>query len=323
MEGRKISSTIFACLLDKNPQALDKFYSRDAVVATLFRSLDLNCQTIILKTLSINQKNLFLEAKRLKKAMDMLRSLKLVDLVEDKYALNSVFKSALSRVMSQGLRPLFEQSERNVAEDANDERWTQIYAYILKNVSNQTPKHLTREAIEVLDTEGLVINMDDFNEGTSKQQKSFGFGFLVQPLTSQINFFMLYLTQYLFRHNFRTKGEKFDEAELIELFCALGILHPNYWYRSSSRLPQALQHTIFSTLASIGLLAYNDKQNIIKASKLLSKFLDPSKPEVEHYKTNIIVENDFRLYAYSSMDFLKYFLSKLTRPVHGHPDSVP
>lgn len=323
MESRKISSTIFACLLEKNPQALDKYYSKDAIVSTLFRSLDLDSQTIILKTLSINQKNLFLEGKRLKKGMEILRALKLVDVMEEKYVLNSVFKSTLSRVLSQGLRPLFEQSDRNVIEDTNDEKWAQVYAYILKNVSSQTPKQLTKEAIEVLDTEGLVINLDDFNEGQNKQQKSFGFGFLVQPLTNQINLFMLYLTQYLLRHNFRTKGDKFDETELIELFCAMAILHADYWYRSHSRLPYSLQHTIFLTLESVGLISYNSKQNTIKASRLLNKYLDPSKAEVESYKNNIIVENDFKLYAYSSMDYLKYFLSKIIRSIYRYQDSIP
>ena len=322
MESRKISSTIFACLLEKNPQALEQYYSRDAIVSTLFRALDLDCQTIVLKTLSVNQKNLFLEGKRLKKAIDALKALKLIDIIEERYVLNSVFKGTLSRVLSRGLAPVFEQYERNIIEETNDDKWTQVYAYILKNVSGQTPKHLTKEVIEVLETEGLVINLDDFNEGRNKQQKSFGFGFLVQPLMSQINLFMLYFAQFLLRNNFRAKGDKFDEAELIELFTAICVLHPDYWYISHSKLPSALQHTIFSTLDSVGLLVYNSKLKSIKVSKLLNKYLDPSKPEVEHYKTNIIVENDFKLYAYSSMDYLKYFLSDVIRSLHRYKDPL-
>ena len=322
MEGRKLSSTIFACLLEKNPQALERYYAKDAIVSTLFRALDLDCQTIIMKTLSVSQKNLFLESKRLKRAMEALRALKLIDMADERYVLNSVFKATLSRVLSQGPRQLFEQSERSMDEETNDEKWTQVYAYILKNVSSQTPKQLTKEAIEVLDTEGLVVNLDDFNEG-QKQQKSFGFGFLVQPLTNQINLFMLYLTQYLLRHNFRTKGDKFDESELIELFCAISILHPDYSYKPVTRLPQALLSSVFATLESVGLLNYNTRQNTIKTSKLINRYLDPSKGEVESYKTNIIVENDFRLYAYSSMDYLKYFLSEINRFIYGHKDFVP
>ena len=322
MKSRKLSLTIFACLLEKSVQALERFYSKDAIVATLFRALDLDCQTIILKTLSVSQKNLFLEQKRLNKAMETLRALKLVDVVEERYVLNTTFKTAFSRVISHGPKPLFEQCDRSVEEAGSDSKWTQVYAYILKNVSGQTPKHLTREAVDVLDTEGLVINMDDTGEG-QRQQKSFGFSFLVRPLSNQVNLFMWYLTQYLLRHNFRAKGEKFDESELIELLCALSLLHPGYLYSPRTRLPAALLSTVFTTLESVGFLSYNAKQGTVKVTDLLHRFLDPAKAEVESYKTNIIVENDFRLYAYSSMDYLKYFLSKINRPFHGYQDPVP
>ena len=318
--------SLFSCMLNKDARIVEKYFSCDVITLLVFRILDPNSQIAIIKNLSTNQKNLNIKESSMVKLMDKLRSLRILNQVNDLFVLNNTFKMTLSKCLSKGPAYPFIAVQGCMVQEIEEDRWTRIYHYILKDVSEETPKGLSKHIIDILNKESLVINAGEFEEiDTDSSDKSPGFSFLVQSVQVQVNLFIRHFVEYFFRLNFNRNKNRFEEIYFVEMISCLSLLPPDMWFKlhPDFNLPPAIVDDVFTSLDSIGLINYDRDKGIINVSSFFHNFLDPQKPDIPLYKTNIIVENDFRLYAYNSMDYIKYFLSKLISFVFRNQDHSP
>ncbi len=107
-----------------------------------------------------------------------------------------------------------------------------------------------------------------------------------------------------------------NETDLIELFCEINFLRKENYYTpifEQINIPRFKLEVIFESLSCLGLVSYDKSLNRLMISELFENFLDSKKSIPNLFKTFIIVENDFKLYAYSNLDYLKFLLSLFTK----------
>ena len=60
-----------------------------------------------------------------------------------------------------------------------------------------------------------------------------------------------------------------------------------------------MTNDILKILDALGLLQYNRKNNYIIIEEIFEGFLHSKHKNLDFFKTKLIIENDFKLYAYS------------------------
>ena len=333
MEILHVNSTILSLVRDKNEHIQENYFKKDSIVLSIFRFLNQIEQTIIIKNLSHNEENIFLNHKKEKNSSENLRSFGILKKKDNKYILNKVFKKTLIKCLSKGRNKLFQKKniQMQIEESENYsfkilEKWINLYNYMLKNVGCDISSiKLNKDVERIIEKEQLVVKMDDYNFDSSfkerKYRRSYGFAFLVQPIHIQINRFILYYIQYLMNEKiggFEGDG-RFTDIELLEFFCEFNFMARDNYYLPNFeeiRLPKKFCLKILNTLDSLGLIQFSESDKRIFLTDLFVNFLDPLKKLSNSFKSHIIIENDFKLYAYSKMDYLVYLLGKITRIIY-------
>lgn len=349
MERPKMLSTIVRFLKDKGQDLLSKYYARENIVMGVFRFLSTHEQQIIISCLSHNPSKIHLEKSKLDKSVKVLQSLGLVQLSENSMALHPVFKSTTISVLSRGHSQLFiskQQSNTLKAEGGEElmaeehfKKWIEVYNYILRNVITKNSSVRPRKKLKkvfgaILKSKGLKIKPEEFqgyeeeNDRLKEDKKKLsGFGFLIRPLWVQINLVLMYYCEFLmdkaqqsaFQSSISDQGYC---ADLLDFVFGLNFLDPDHFYivnQQSTHLSSREVQELLDDLEHIGLVEFDDSgkgERAFRPTKLLIHFLTPNIGSFQSFKTNIIVENDFKIYAYSTLDYVRHFMSKLIRLIH-------
>lgn len=330
MESLHVNSTILSLFRDKNQNIQENYFRKDSIVLSIFRFLNQIEQTIIIKNLSHNEENIYLNFKKEKHAIENLRSFGILKKKDNLYILNKVFKKTLIKCLSNGRKKLFEKKniEMEIETSEKDsfkilEKWINLYNYMLKNVGCDISSiKLNKDVERIIEKEQLIVKMDDDYQENSmherKYRRSSGFAFLVQPIHIQINTFILYYVQYLINEKLSkfNPEDKLKDIELLEFICQFNFMSKNNYYIPNFdkiSLPKKFCIKILKTLDSLGLIQFSEFDHKIFLTDLFVNFLDPLKKLSGSYKSHIIIENDFKLYAYSKMEYLVYLLGKIKR----------
>jgi hypothetical protein len=342
-------STIVRFLKDKGQDLLNKYYSRETIVMGIFRYLGVHEQQIIIQGLSHNPAKIHLDKAHLDRSIKLLQSLGLIQMSENSIAIHPVFKSTLISVLARGANNQFIRKKQNIGfeieseSDTNSrgnehfEKWVEVYNYILRNIiiknngSSPVKKKLKKTFCSILKHKGLKIKpedleviSDDKDRFKEEKKKLTGFGFLIQPIWAQINLLIMYYCESLIdkaqQNSFSStvKDRNFD-ADLLEFMFGINLLDPSFSYiinYERVRLPKSDVKSILEDLEHVGLIELEEKSNPekgFKLTKLLGHFLTPNISDFQSFKTNIIVENDFKIYVFSTLEYVRHFMSRLIR----------
>lgn len=308
MTAPKPKARILALLRDRSQEATEQFFQREAIVLALFRSLSAKEQSTVMLCLSHSPERIFMEEKQLSEMRKRLQSFGVLRATDAANVLNPTFRATLLRGLAEGLKPLFVRVEGPAHATDFGMKWTEVYAYILRHVSGNSGTALSKGVCAVLDAQKLIVQVETGKRATP----SAGFAFLVAPVSAQVNQFLL---EYLLAFDRKTLGLDVGQAsmqDLMELFCHLSFLPADVPFAieaTHTRLPRAALVQVFGDLASAGLLDFQPQAMRLVASSLLSDFLSSTSQSSRLLPTRIIVENDFRIYVYTQLGYVKYLLS--------------
>lgn len=344
MERPKMLSTIVRFLKDKGQDLLSKFYTSDNVVMGVFRFLSTQEQQIVISCLSHNPSKIHLEKSQLDKSIKVLQSLGLIQLSENSMVLNPTFKSTLITLLSKGHSQLFIAQKKHTGLKEDDEKiaeeqfkkWVEIYNYVLHDVisansATRPRKRLKKVFVTILKSKGLKIKPEEFQTQDGEndrpkddKKKLSGFGFLIRPLWVQVNLVIMYYCEFLMdkaqQSAFQSSGADFKySTDLFDFFFGLNLLDSEHFYtinQKSTSLSVVDIQGLLDDLEHIGLIEFeNSGKNelLFRPTKLLNHFLTPNTGSFRTFKTNIIVENDFKIYVYSTLDYVRHFMSTIIR----------
>lgn len=334
--GKKLSKkNILNVLNGKSNDFVTKFFTKPAVVISLYRNLSVTCREIINRCLSTNPEKLYeLDSENnishIEQAKLKLTDYHIISVIDSKLILNSVFKQILVLSMSKGIKQFFkiEQDTRKTQLNSNAvldfEKFMEIYNFILEK-EIQVHKHenyistLNQTFKEVLNKLNFQIRIVNSNQDKNIS----GFKFLVEPINQQINIILLHYYEFLIQNKLKL-FKKIDsdsnfEQNLLEIFCTLNFLSCKYDYSFNSfenYIRTDVVAKVVEDLASIGLLEINKSSQSFRISELLENFLNNNNRVFEQFKTNIIVETDFKMYVYSEFEYVEHFLGCLSRSVY-------
>ena len=332
---KQSKKSILNLLSGKSNDFVSKFYSKPAIVVALYRSLNSTCREIINRCLSHNPEK-FYEFEnegipaQLESAKTKLAECHIVSQIEGKFVLNPSFKATFLQSVGRGMKPFFRimatENRLSVEKTVNEDfaSFIEIYNFILENeirVHKNEPysSSLNKTFKEILSKLNFQIRVINSNQ----EKNMSGFKFLVEPINKQVNIIILHYYEYLLQSKAKllVKGEAEAnfEQNLLEVFCAFNFLSPKLTYGLNafdSYIGQEIVLRALRDLSSVGLVHFFEKDQTFRVSPLMENYLNHNPKIFEQFKTNIIVETDFKMYVYSEYEFVEHFLGFLRRFVH-------
>lgn len=271
------------------------------------------------------------------------------------HKINPIFRESLTRFLSSGLEQIFEVNQKNLqkciekresyTKQLNNhamEGWTTLYANMLEGFmfeeldygdQLEKTKELTKNITHTLQESDMILR-----EASSHTK---GFDFLLDNIKNQVQIFLYSYVKHLFKikNSYRNKtNQDVSEGEILNLILNLTLLVPgaNYNVRKDSffglNLPEALVQDILFDLDSVGLIkckktknAYDKKEtDTFIITPLLQNILAGNNALQQQFKNNIIVETDFKIYAYSTSDnqLLQALLNLFTKIKNKFPGMI-
>lgn len=332
---KQSKKSVLNLLSGKSNDFVSKFYSKPAIVVALYRSLNSTCREIVNRCLSHNPER-FYEFEnegiptQIENSKAKLAEYHVVSQVEGKYVLNPNFKGTFMQSVSKGIKPFFRivsdenrmVIERSVNEDFAS--FIEIYNFILENeirLHKNEPYSSTlnktfKEILNKLNFQIRVIN-------SSQEKNMSGFKFLVEPINKQVNIILLHYYEFLLQNKtklfLKVENDVNFEQNLLEVFCSLNFLSAKLTYglnQFDSYIGSEVVLRMLHDLSSVGLVLFFEKDQTFRVSPLLENYLNQNPKIFEQFKTNIIVETDFKMYVYSEYEFVEHFLGFLRRFIH-------
>lgn len=319
---------ILNLLNNKSSDFVNRFYRKPATVMAVYRSLSATCREVINRLMNQDADNFYpvdndSAKEHLNSAIQKLNEYHILTLNGTKYSLNGVFKETLVQAVSKGFARIFRPLEKGNRMEVEDgltrdyASFREIYNFILENeirreVDEPYTSPLNKTIKDILGKLNFQIKMS-----TKTQEKNIsGFKFLVEPIHRQINAVVLYYFDYLVanRGQFGSAVQRDPDFEqnLLELFCSLNFLSPKLTYHyvpETGGVHREVVNRIVTDLESIGLFSQTSDKNGFQVSELLEGFLNHSFKTFEQFKTNVIVETDFKLYVYSDFKYVEHLIS--------------
>lgn len=252
------------------------------------------------------------------------------------YKLNKNFADSIRFFFSFGLQNVFKMHSSKMEKCINNKHsfekqltehayqgWSDLYHFMLNRVNTGSEKRsLTPNIIETMNTSNLV-----FSSSGEKEESQF-FDFLLNSIRNQVSVFLYSYCKYLFKIKYRYQKEFSDgneavsEGSILNLLFNLTLLLPmmSFSIKESEenlrqlQIPKNLVDDILTDLNSIGLIKIKTQNNGKKVTAfaitpLIHNVLNGTSPLEKEFKHNIIVETDFKIYAYShDMNYLESLL---------------
>jgi len=326
-----------------------RIYAYRSITAALFRSLEAFEQSLIIKLLSSNtlQLEIFVASdpnskNKLKNAEDkLIRQYKIVEKYKEEvnspyiYKLNQNFRDSLKQFLCVGLQNIFHMKTSKMEKCINEQThfearlklhayggWSNLYKYMLNRLKGGSARtELTRNIQETLDSSSLMISSRGSADGDC-------FDFLLDSIRNQVSVFLYAYCKFLFKIKYRylkdgtADKEAVSEGSILNLLFNLTLLLPmmSFSMKESEEslkilhIPSKLIQDVLSDLDSIGLVKIKmNTQGRVTAfamTPLIHNVLNGTSPLEKEFKHNIIVETDFKIYAFSKdMDYLESLLS--------------
>ena len=323
-------------------------FSYKSITTALYRSLTQLEQSIIIKLLSSPQVKLetlvtndsknrhFLEEAETR----LIKTFKIIEKYKEdvhgyyQYKLNPNFSNSLKFFLTQGIQDIFVMQKSKIEKCINEASrfeeklkihayngWSNLYKYMLNKLnSRNTSEELTPNIRETMTTSSLMMT----SKGTSDGQF---FDFLLNSIRNQVSLFLYAYCKFLFKIKYRylkdhdDNKEAVSEGSILNLLFNLTLLLPMMSFSlkeseeklSSLQIPSKLVQDILIDLDSIGLIqvrvSKEKKVTSFAITPLIHNVLHGSSPLEKEFKHNIIIETDFKIYAYShNMDYLESLL---------------
>ena len=262
-------------------------------------------------------------------------------LVEDKkahYKIDKNFGESMKRFLSQGLELIFTVNSNTIqkcisrADQLDDKlkvhayaKWNNLLKFMLKRATEvKNVEDLPPNVVGALEDSNLIMTRDKNNSGC--------FDFLLDTVKNQVSTFLYAYCRHLFKMKYKyLRGEKSQkeavgEGNILNLVFHLTLLYPvmRYSIGKSQDLINELQLTheivndIMNDLDSVGLLKKQQNEDEKKISHfattpLINNVFNPNVMLEGGFKNDIIVETDFKIYAYSNnSEYLEALLDLFT-----------
>lgn len=325
---------ILNILNNKSSDYVSRFYRKPATVLAVYRSLSGTCREIVNRLLNQEVESFYPldnETARghVSSAIQKLNEYHILVQTGPKYSLNPAFKESLVAGIGRGLPPMFRsldqgsgmQVESTLNRDYNS--FMEVYNFILENeIRREEDGPYTAGLNKTLKEILGKLNFQIKTSAKTQEKNISGFKFLVEPIHRQVNAIVLFYFDYLVSSRAQfgkaIQNDPDFEQNLMEFFCALNFLSPKVTYQflpEVGRVHKDVVARVFSDLGSIGLFSSGPDKNSFQVSELLEGFLNHSFKTFDQFKTNVIVETDFKIYVYSDFKYVEHLISELNRPL--------
>lgn len=325
-----------------------RIYTFQSVCVGYFKSLDEYFQNITLKLMcgkSTPLDTILVQLPDLEKRIDdvekqLVNKFKIVQKIvgEDgktHYKLERHFQESMKTFLSRGLNTVFQVNTNTIEtclknsvtfEDKLKQvafsRWNNMHRFMLGSKTAALQANVN--VVGALEDADLVMNTNKNN--------STCFDFLLDQIKNQVSIFLYAYCKHLFKvkYKYLHKNEKSDkeavgEGNILNLVFHLTLLFPlvSYSVKKSQETLAELQLTnevltdIMKDLDAVGLLKIklDDGGNIknFATTPLMNNIFNSNVVLERGFKNDIIVETDFKIYAYSNnLEYLEALLNLFT-----------
>lgn len=252
------------------------------------------------------------------------------------YQLHSVFRESLVKFLSYGMEPIFEINSSKMQKCLDQksafenklnqhavEGWTSLYSTMLDGFMFsrvEASMELTDNMMSTLENAEMILKIA--NSHTK------GFDFLLDSIKNQVQILLYSYVKYLYKikNKYRDEDNKdISEGKILNLILNITLLLPAMSYSMKKsfenfklqHLPQGIIQDILKDLDCVGLIRakQNEEGNItaFATTPLIHNILSGNTALQQQFKNNIIVETDFKIYAYTSNNqFLQALLNLFT-----------
>lgn len=252
---------------------------------------------------------------------------------EGTFQLNENFSRSLKNFLTSGMRAIFTINPKRLDKCLKDakqfekklnfhayQNWSNLHKYMLKSYM-MTPnvKEIPENVRVTLETSKLLLTKDGDHSRT--------FDFLLDSIKNQVNTFLYEYSKFLFKIKYKyllrnkNENEAVSEGSILNLILNLTLSVPclSYSIKKSKeniknfKIPESLVNDLLSDFEAVGLMIVKFNEDRTPAyfavTPLLHHILSPNDALESQFKNNIIVETDFKLYAYSNnLEFLEALL---------------
>lgn len=268
------------------------------------------------------------------------------------FKLEDFFADSIKSFLAKGLETIFPVNTATISKcikyssqfeeklkDHAFKRWNNMHKFMLKKTSHVANiEELPSNIVGALEDSNLLMSKDVVvTQGSNGMNSSSGpsnatcFDFLLDNIKNQVSIFLYAYCKYLFRVKYKyLKGNKRDkeavsEGNIVNLVFYLTLVFPliSYSLKKSQEALAELEltsdviHDIMMDLDSVGLLKIKlgDDQKIsyFATTPLIHNIFNSNVMLEKGFKNDIIVETDFKIYAYSNNpEYLEALLSLFT-----------
>ena len=259
------------------------------------------------------------------------------DMGQVEYKLEKRFGDCVKLFIGRGLNTIFHVNQKTISKcikkSATFEdklkshafaRWNNMHKFMLKKTSNVTSvDDLTMNVVGALEDSNLIMTRDRNN--------AMCFDFLLDNIKSQVSTFLYAYCKHLFKIKYKyLRGDKSNkeavsEGNILSLIFHLTLLFPmmSYSVKNNTDAIKELQLTtdiindIMTDLDAVGLLRLKkgDDGNIefFATTPLIHNIFNSNVMLERGFKNDIIVETDFKIYAYSTnLGYMEALLNLFT-----------
>lgn len=332
MKKNVTKKSILNLLNGKSNDFVSKFFSKPSIVVAIYRNLPSSCREMINRCLSQNPERFYEfenenDFSQIEASKSKLEEFHILSNIDGKYFLNPVFKTTFFHSISKGIKPFFKilHPSKDIESPIKEDffKFMEIYNFILENEIQIHKNNMITSPLNPIFKEILTKLNFQIRVVNNNQDKNIsGFKFLVEPIHKQINIFLLHYFEHLTQNRAKL-FKKIDsdvgfEQNLLEIFCTFNFLSSKFIYgfnNFDNYISSEVVVKILGDLATIGLVQFNFVDQTFRISLLLEGFLNNIPRDFDQFKTNIIVETDFKIYIYSEFDYIEHFISYFIRLV--------
>jgi hypothetical protein len=252
------------------------------------------------------------------------------------YKLEKLFGESIKSFIAKGLNTIFHVNQSSIIKCLKEplrfedklktrafSKWNNMHKFMLKRTSNLTNvQDLPSNVVGALEDASLIMSRDRNN--------STCFDFLLDNIKSQVSIFLYAYCKHLFKIKYKyLRGDKSNkeavsEGNILNLIFHLTLLFPtgSYMVKKSAEaleelhLTYELVHDVMTDLDSVGLLRVKEEDGNIEffaTTPLIHNIFNSNAILERGFKNEIIVECDFKIYAYSNnSEYMEALLNHFT-----------
>lgn len=252
------------------------------------------------------------------------------------FKLEKMFGESIKYYISKGLNPIFTVKQSSIAKCLKDpvtfeeklkarafSNWNNMHKFMLKKTSGlMNVQDLPPNVVGALEDASLIMSRDRNN--------SVCFDFLLDNIKNQVSIFLYAYCKHLFKIKYKyLRGDKANkeavsECNILNLIFHLTLLFPTGSYSVKKfnetledlHLTYELVLDVMNDLDSVGLLRVKEEDGNIAyfaTTPLIHNIFSSNAVLERGFKNEIIVETDFKIYAYSNnLEYMEALLNHFT-----------